>query len=115
MSGEVAIECGQTGPYGIVIGGAAATIDALWQATLLLDAGRCERALVLAVETFEDCAELYARARWLVRRPLVEAGACVLLTPAALRTRYDAPPAPAPLHAHLRGRDRATPGHPPLR
>ena len=76
MSGEVAIEFGLTGPYGILIGGAAATIDALWQATLLLEAGRCERALVLAVETFEDCAELYARARWLVGRPLVEAAAC---------------------------------------
>ena len=104
MSGEVAIEFGLTGPYGILIGGAAATIDGLWQATLLLEAGRCERALVLAVETFEDCAELYARARWLVRRPLVEAAACVLLTPGALRTRYDAPRAPSPLEARVRAR-----------
>jgi len=104
MSGEVAIEFGLTGPYGILIGGAAATIDGLWQATLLLEAGRCERALVLAVETFEDCAELYARARWLVRRPLVEAAACVLLTPGALRTRYDAPRAPSPLEARVRTR-----------
>ena len=45
MSGEVAIEFGLTGPYGILIGGAAATIDGLWQATVLLAAGRCERAL----------------------------------------------------------------------
>jgi len=104
MSGEVAIEFGLTGPYGILIGGAAATIDGLWQATLLLEAGRCERALVLAVETFEDCAELYARARWLVRRPLVEAAACVLLTPGALRTRYDAPRAASPLEARVRAR-----------
>src|SRR5205823_14796354 len=66
MSGEVAIEFGLTGPYGILIGGAAATGDGLWQATRLLESGRCERALVLAVETFEDCAELYARGRWLV-------------------------------------------------
>ena len=104
MSGEVAIEFGLTGPYGILIGGAAATIDGLWQATVLLAAGRCERALVLAVETFEDCAELYARGRWLVKRPLVEAAACVLLTPGRLRTRYDALQAPSALEARVRVR-----------
>jgi 3-oxoacyl-[acyl-carrier-protein] synthase II len=104
MSGEVAIEFGLTGPYGILIGGAAATIDALWQATLLLQAGRCERALVLAVETFEDCAELYARGRWLVGRPLVEAAACALLVPGAWRTRYDAPRAAAELETRARAR-----------
>jgi hypothetical protein len=104
MSGEVAIEFGLTGPYGILIGGAAATIDGLWQATLLLEAGRCERALVLAVETFEDCAELYARGRWLVRRPLVEAAVCALLTPGGRRTRYDAPRAPSPLETRVRAR-----------
>jgi len=104
MSGEVAIEFGLTGPYGILIGGAAATIDALWQATRLLEAGRCERALVLAVETFEDCAELYARGRWLVGRPLVEAAACALLVPGARRTRYDAPRAGSALEARARTR-----------
>jgi hypothetical protein len=104
MSGEVAIEFGLTGPYGILIGGAAATIDALWQATLLLQAGRCERALVLAVETFEDCAELYARGRWLVGRPLVEAAACALLVPGAWRTRYDAPRAATELETRARRR-----------
>jgi 3-oxoacyl-[acyl-carrier-protein] synthase II len=104
MSGEVAIEFGLTGPYGILIGGAAATIDALWQATLLLQAGRCERALVLAVETFEDCAELYARGRWLVGRPLVEAAACALLVPGAWRTRYDAPRAATELETRTRAR-----------
>jgi len=104
MSGEVAIEFGLTGPYGILIGGASATIDGLWQATLLLAAGRCERALVLAVETFEECAELYARGRWLVKRPLVEAAACALLTPGGLRTRYDAPRAPSALEARVRAR-----------
>jgi len=104
MSGEVAIEFGLTGPYGILIGGAAATIDALWQATLLLQAGRCERALVLAVETFEDCAELYARGRWLVARPLVEAAACALLVPGAWRTRYDAPRAATELETRARTR-----------
>ena len=104
MSGEVAIEFGLTGPYGILIGGAAATIDALWQATLLLEAGRCERALVLAVETFEDCAELYARGRWLVGRPLVEAAVCALLVPGGLRTRYDAPRAASLLETRARTR-----------
>jgi 3-oxoacyl-(acyl-carrier-protein) synthase len=102
MSGEVAIEFGLTGPYGILIGGAAATIDGLWQATVLLQAGRCERALVLAVETFEDCAELYARGRWLVKRPLVEAAACALVVPGGLRTRYDAPRAASPLETRVR-------------
>ena len=81
VAGEVAIEFELTGPYGILIGGAATTIDALWQATRLLADGRCQRALVLAVETFEECADLYARGRWLVRRPLVEAAACALLVP----------------------------------
>jgi len=104
MSAEVAIEFGLTGPYGILIGGAAATIDGLWQATLLLESGRCQRALVLAVETFEDCAELYARARWLVRRPLVEAAVCALLVPGALRTRYDAPRTPSALETLARQR-----------
>ena len=104
MAGEVAIEFGLTGPYGILIGGAAATIDALWQATRLLAGGRCERALVLAVETFEECAALYARGRWLVRRPLVEAAACALLVPGALRARYDAPRAPSMLETLARVR-----------
>ena len=104
MAGEVAIEFGLTGPYGILIGGAATTIDALWQATRLLAGGRCERALVLAVETFEECAALYARGRWLVRRPLVEAAACALLVPGALRVRYDAPRTPSTLETLARVR-----------
>src|SRR2546426_12349853 len=104
MAGEVAIEFGCAGPYGILIGGAAATIDALWQATRLLAGGRCERALVLAVETFEECAALYARGRWLVRRPLVEAAACALLVPGALRARYDAPRTPSTLETLARVR-----------
>jgi 3-oxoacyl-(acyl-carrier-protein) synthase len=114
MSGEVAIEFGLTGPYGILIGGAAATIDGLWQATVLLEAGRCERALVLAVETFQDCAELYARGRWLVERPLVEAAACALLTPGGLRTRYDAPRAPSALETRARARAGQTVACAPL-
>jgi Beta-ketoacyl synthase, N-terminal domain len=104
MAGEVAIEFGLTGPYGILIGGPAATIDALWQATCLLAAGKCERALVLAVETFEECAALYARERWLVRRPLVEAAACALLVPGDQRARYDAPRTPSALETLARAR-----------
>jgi hypothetical protein len=56
-------------------------VDALWQAAVLLRRGACERVIVLAVETFAECADLFARARWRVRRPLVEAAAAVLFTP----------------------------------
>ena len=59
---------------------------------------------MLAVETFEDCAELYARGRWLVGRPLVEAAVCALLVPGDLRTRYDAPRAPSALETRARTR-----------
>ena len=78
---EVSIEFGLTGRYVILIGGATATIDALWQAGRLVSTGVCPRALVLAVETFTECADLWRRSRWLLRRPLVEAAACVLLGP----------------------------------
>jgi hypothetical protein len=78
---EVAIEFGLRGPYVILVGGPAATVDALWQAATLLGRGACARALVLAVETFEECSDLYARGRWLRTAPLVEAGACALLVP----------------------------------
>jgi hypothetical protein len=78
---EVAIEFGLTGGYVILIGGAAATIDALWQASTLLGRGASERALVLAVETFAECEDLWDRGRWLVGRPLAEAAACALLVP----------------------------------
>jgi hypothetical protein len=90
---EVAIEFGLTGTYVILIGGATATLDALGQAGGLVARGRCERALVLTVETFEECADLYARGRWLTRRPLVEAAACALLVagdPAAVAAPGDA-------------------------
>jgi hypothetical protein len=76
---EVAIECGLTGAYVILLGGPAATVDALWQAGALVARGQCDRALVLAVETFGECEDLYARGRWLARGPLVEAAACALL------------------------------------
>lgn len=77
---EVAIEYGLTGGYVILVGGATATVDALWQASVLLAAGRATIALVLAVETFEECADLWARGRWTTPRPLVEAAACAVLT-----------------------------------
>jgi hypothetical protein len=85
---EVAIEYQLSGAYVIFLGGAAATVDALWYAGTLLEQGACERALVLAVETFEDCADLYARGRWLIKSPLVEAAACALLIPGAPRYAY---------------------------
>jgi hypothetical protein len=90
LPAEVAIEFGLTGAYVILIGGAAATVDALWQAGGLLVAGRCERALVLAVETFEECEALWRRARWRLPGPLVEAAACVLLGPGDGRPAYQA-------------------------
>ena len=65
----------------ILVGGASAAREALGHARRLLRRGACERALVLAVETFADCADLWARGRWLTGRPLVEAAAAVLLVP----------------------------------
>jgi hypothetical protein len=76
---EVAIEFGVTGTYGILIGGAPATLRTIEQAARLLETGRCDRALVLAVEIFEECADLYARHRRLIRWPLVETAACLWL------------------------------------
>jgi hypothetical protein len=79
VSAEVAIEFGITGPYGILIGGAPATLRAIEQSARLLEAGRCDRALVLVVEIFEECADLYARHRRFDHRPLVETAACLWL------------------------------------
>lgn len=78
---EVSIEFGVTGPYVIFVGGASATLDALWYAARLLQQDACDRALVLAVEVFAGCADLWARARWLRGGPLAEAAACALLVP----------------------------------
>jgi len=89
VAAEVAIEFGLTGPYVILIGGGTATVEALGQADRLLADGAAQRALVLAVETFAECADLYARARRRAGRPLVEAAACALFHPGppALRAR----------------------------
>jgi hypothetical protein len=78
---EVAIEFQLTGPYVIFVGGGVTTLEALAHAGGLVERGECERALVLAVETFRECEDLHARARWLLDRPLVEAAACALLEP----------------------------------
>ena len=76
---EVAIEYGLRGGYVILVGGPTAGVEALWQAATLLAAGRCVRALVLAVETFAECEALWRRGRWIVREPLVESATCALL------------------------------------
>ncbi len=85
---EVAIEFGLCGAYLNFIGGATATLDALWYAGNLLDRGECNQALVLAVETFEGCADLYRKGRWLVDGPLVEAAVAALLVPGGGRYAY---------------------------
>jgi hypothetical protein len=88
---EVAIEFGMRGGYVILVGGPVTTIDALWQAGRAVARGECARALVLAVESFADCADLYARARFRLPRPLVEAAACALLVPGEDEVRVGAP------------------------
>ena len=108
VPGEVAIEFGLTGAYSILIGGPAATLDALRQAARLLASGRCRKALVLAVETFAECEKLWARARWLAGRPLVESAACALLVPSDSQTPLVPAPAPAELEALARVRGGET-------
>ncbi|MBI4635915.1 MAG: hypothetical protein HY727_06145 [Candidatus Rokubacteria bacterium] len=101
---EVAIEFGLTGGYLILIGGGATTIDALWQATTLVQTGACARALVLAVEVFEECESLWTRGRWLLGRPLVEAAACALLGPGESRVTYGPARGPSELERSARAR-----------
>jgi len=76
---EVSIELGISGPYMILLGGPPATLRAIGHAAMLLETAACDRALVLAVEIFDECADLYARAGRLAGRPLVEAAACLWL------------------------------------
>jgi len=76
---EVTIEFGITGPYLTLLSGANAGLEALWQATTLLTTAQCDRVLVLGVETFQECAELYMTGRWLLGTPLLEAAACLIL------------------------------------
>jgi hypothetical protein len=89
---EVTIQFGITGPYLTLVSGANAGIEALWQATILLTMAQCDRVLVLAVETFQDCAELFTTGRWLLGTPLLEAAACLILErhPSLAAVRYRA-------------------------
>jgi hypothetical protein len=91
VAAEVAIEFGLRGGYVILVGGAVSTVDALWQAGRSVARGDSERALVLAVETFAECEDLYARARFRVPAPLVEAAACALLLPGEGELALEAP------------------------
>ena len=86
---EAAIEFGLTGPYEILIGGPTATMRAVARAAALLESGACDRALVLAVEIFEECADLFARARGRLARPLVEAAGCLWLEPGEGTLSFD--------------------------
>jgi len=60
-------------------------------------------ALVLAVETFAECEDLWARGRWAVRGPLVEAAACAVLEGGG-GVRYAVATAPAALETLARRR-----------
>ena len=79
VPGEVTIEFGITGPYMTLLSGANTSLEALWQAAILLTTAQCDRAIVLGVETFQECTELYTTGRWLLGTPLVEAAACLIL------------------------------------
>jgi hypothetical protein len=83
VPGEVTIEYGIRGPYVNLMGGAPATLSGLWYAARWLAAGLADRVLVLAVETMHEVRDLFAPARRLHRRPLVEGAACLVLEPGA--------------------------------
>ena len=104
LPGEVAIEFGLTGPYVILVGGGTATVDGLWQVGRMIVGGQCERALVLVVETFAECAALWRRARWVLPGPLVESAACVLVGPGDAAPAYRACAAPVPLERQVEAR-----------
>ncbi|MET0849621.1 MAG: beta-ketoacyl synthase N-terminal-like domain-containing protein [Candidatus Rokuibacteriota bacterium] len=78
---EVAIEFGLTGPSAIFIGGPPATLRAIWHAATLLAERACDRVLVLAVETFAECEDLYETIRRRTPAPFVEASGCLWLEP----------------------------------
>lgn len=90
VPGEVSIQFGITGPYFALLSGANAGIEALWQAALLLTTQRCDRAVVLGVETFAECEDLFAAGRWLLSPPLVETATCLILErrPALTQVRF---------------------------
>jgi hypothetical protein len=65
------------------MGGAPATLQALWWAARWLAEGRADRLLVLGVEAFHEVRDLFGRARRLFAGPLLEGAACLLLEPGA--------------------------------
>ena len=71
--------CLETDGLPIRSAAAALHLRAMAHAAGLLERDVCDRALVLAVEIFEECADLYARAPRLLGRPLVEAAGCLWL------------------------------------
>jgi hypothetical protein len=79
VPGEVTIELGIRGPYVSLMGGAPATLQALWWAASWLAEGRADRLLVVAVEAFHEVRDLFGRARRLHAGPLLEGAACLLL------------------------------------
>jgi Beta-ketoacyl synthase, N-terminal domain len=79
VPGEVTIELGIRGPYLNLMGGAPATLQALWWAARWLAEGRADRLLVLAVEALHEVRDLFGRARRLYAGPLIEGAACLLL------------------------------------
>src|SRR5258705_9941545 len=93
---------GVTGRYGIVMGGGRATLRAIERGARLLAAGTCDGALVLAVEIFEECADLYTRHRRSYRWPLVETAACLWLGRGAGAISFES--------ARARGRAAGAPG-----
>jgi hypothetical protein len=107
---EVAIEFGVAGPYGILIGGAPATLRAIAQAARLLEAGACDRALVLTVEIFAECADLLARHRRLCRWPLVETAGCLWLEPGGGALSLESARDPRPRGGAHRGGERFAAG-----
>jgi hypothetical protein len=110
---EVAIEFGLHGPYAVLIGGATATIDAMEHARVLLSRGACARALVLAVETFQECADVLARGGVGCDAPLVEAAVAALLVRADAAERGEALERAAP--AESAARERVAPPEPAAR
>jgi Beta-ketoacyl synthase, N-terminal domain len=79
VPGEVTIELGVRGFSINLMGGAPATLQALWWGARALAERRADRLLLLAVEVFHDVRDLFGRARRLYAGPLVEGAACLLL------------------------------------
>lgn len=114
VPGEVTIEFGIRGPYVNLMGGGPAALQGLWAAARWLADGVADRVLVLAVEAVHEVRDLFARARHLSGRPLIEGAACLLLEPgrgdplawasAAAPGREGAAAVAAVLDAVLRGR-----------